>query len=252
MAPEQLRGDVPISNLVDVYGAGVVLWEALTGMRLFFGQEGALIYQILSGERASPRAYLPTIPEAYAEIALKALAIQPHDRFRSAEEMANALEAAGPVASQREVGAWLRTAAAARLEARAQKVREIEAATSSVRAIALNPKDGTTALKATVAEVRATPSAQESGSLPVVVTARPSARALQVAGALAILVASLIVVGFALAPRTPEGRGGSVAAVSVAPSAPASTEPVKPPKQKPKIPVPAGPKPSGSVLFEMD
>ncbi|MGH7280352.1 MAG: serine/threonine-protein kinase, partial [Polyangiaceae bacterium] len=48
MAPEQLSGDV--SRKTDVYAAAVVLWEALTGRRLFTGEnEAAILGKVISG-----------------------------------------------------------------------------------------------------------------------------------------------------------------------------------------------------------
>src|SRR5262249_3178929 len=50
MAPEQIRG-VPVSRRTDVFGAAVVLWEALTVQRLFAAEiEAELVSRILEGE----------------------------------------------------------------------------------------------------------------------------------------------------------------------------------------------------------
>src|SRR5262249_54484061 len=48
MAPEQLRS-APLHRSVDVYAAGVVLWEMITGRRLFEGTQMAAIHNVLNG-----------------------------------------------------------------------------------------------------------------------------------------------------------------------------------------------------------
>src|SRR6202020_1325470 len=60
MAPEQLRGKV--TRRSDVFAASVVLWEALTGTRLFKGDdEGGVINTILHEPIPSPRQYAPQL-----------------------------------------------------------------------------------------------------------------------------------------------------------------------------------------------
>src|SRR5262245_49932653 len=52
MAPEQIRGDVDCRT--DIYAASIVLWEALTGMRLFGGEHEANIHYRILNEDAPP------------------------------------------------------------------------------------------------------------------------------------------------------------------------------------------------------
>jgi len=91
MAPEQMGPH--IDRRADIYSAGVVLWESLTGRRLFKADhEGALIAQILAGAERSPRQMIPVIPDSVDAVCMRALALHPDDRFPTAAEFADALE----------------------------------------------------------------------------------------------------------------------------------------------------------------
>ncbi|WP_437785697.1 serine/threonine-protein kinase [Sorangium sp. So ce1097] len=125
MAPEQLRG-APLTRRADVYAASVVLWEALTGRRLFTGECDAEIFgRILEGVVQAPSAF-GDVPRALDEVVLRGLERDPERRFATALEMAAALEEALPPASPRAVGAWVEATAGPLLEARAKSLAEIE------------------------------------------------------------------------------------------------------------------------------
>jgi serine/threonine protein kinase len=112
MPPEQGRGD-DIDRRADVYAAGVVLWEALTGKRLFKADhEGALIAMIMRGTEQSPRSFNPSLPFAISAVCMQALAVDPDDRFDTAADFAEALEIAAletdvTLASQRKVARFV-------------------------------------------------------------------------------------------------------------------------------------------------
>jgi serine/threonine-protein kinase len=107
MAPEQARGD-EVDRRVDVYAAAVVLWEALTGERLFSGASAAVAMLKHAEEMPSPpSAKRADVPAELDAVVLKGLAKQPGDRFATAREMSEALEAAVSRASRGEVTAWL-------------------------------------------------------------------------------------------------------------------------------------------------
>lgn len=103
MAPEQLRGTA-VDQRIDLYAAGITLWEMLTGRRLFHGANRAqIIANVLGGHVDPPSRRGATVPRALDALVLKATARDPRARFRSAREMANALAAAVPLASREEV-----------------------------------------------------------------------------------------------------------------------------------------------------
>jgi serine/threonine-protein kinase len=107
MAPEQLVGEA-VDARTDIFGAGVVLWEALTGRALFDGDsEGEVVYAVLEREIVAPSTHRSGVPKALDECVLRAVARVPSDRFRSACEMADALERATAVATHGEVAAFV-------------------------------------------------------------------------------------------------------------------------------------------------
>jgi serine/threonine-protein kinase len=125
MAPEQVHL-APLDPRTDVFSAGVVLWETLTGRRLFTrgDSEPAAVLNNVSSQRIVPPSELrPEIPTALDAVVLKALDRVVERRFQSANEFALALEQAVPPATPREVGAFVTSAASALLRERAALVK---------------------------------------------------------------------------------------------------------------------------------
>jgi serine/threonine-protein kinase len=119
MSPEQISSQ-PVDRRSDLFAASVVLWEMLTGKRLYAGADsGAVLMRIVSGEVIAPSAHNPSLPAAVDEIVLRGLARDPNVRFASAQAMAEAIAASMDVASPAEVGAWVAATAAERLAERA-------------------------------------------------------------------------------------------------------------------------------------
>ncbi len=109
MAPEQLLGD-RVGREADVYSLGVIMWELVTGQRLFPGKgAGQMLMRMANGPVNSPRRVNPMVAPQVEAVVLRALARSPENRYRSALQFAEALEAAVPLASQRVVGEWVAT-----------------------------------------------------------------------------------------------------------------------------------------------
>ncbi|MGK3983751.1 serine/threonine-protein kinase [Sorangium sp. So ce136] len=131
MAPEQiLCGDV--TRRTDVFAAGVVLWEALAGQRLFDGgDEAALIAAVLERPIPPPSSLAPHAPGALDAVVLRALERNAEGRYPTARELAIAIEEVVPLASPRAVGEWVEDLAGHALAQRATRVAEIESASAA-------------------------------------------------------------------------------------------------------------------------
>ncbi len=94
MSPEQAWGR-PVDARSDLFSLGSVLFEMVTGERQFTGDsEISVLEAVRQGRTRTPRQVDPSIPREVDEIAARALAIDPKDRFQSAGEMKQRLEAA--------------------------------------------------------------------------------------------------------------------------------------------------------------
>ncbi len=126
IAPEQLVG-ADVTRQADVYSAGVVLWESLTGRHLFDEpNEAALVSRVLEGQVPPPSQFAPEIGPALDAITLRAVATERRHRFATAQEMAVELEAATTPATNEEVARWLQRVAGGALDALAARMREAE------------------------------------------------------------------------------------------------------------------------------
>lgn len=92
MSPEQAQGE-ELDCRSDVFALGVVLWEQLTGRRLFKGENDLATQRLVRAcQVPAPSSVEPSVPTGLDPIALKALAKEPQDRFQDAAELRNALE----------------------------------------------------------------------------------------------------------------------------------------------------------------
>jgi eukaryotic-like serine/threonine-protein kinase len=129
MAPEQLTRQ-PIDRRVDVFTAGIVLWEALTGKPLFESDDvGSALNAILHAPIEAPSAFDERIPPNLDNVVLRALARDPRQRFATAREFAEALRIAMPPATPQQVTQWLTQTCGGSLQQRAAVVADIEAET---------------------------------------------------------------------------------------------------------------------------
>jgi eukaryotic-like serine/threonine-protein kinase len=132
MAPEQLRGG-KVTRRSDVFSAAVVLWEALTGTRLFQGDdEGDVVNRLLAEEIPRPRQYAPGITSELEAIVMRGLERDPAKRFPTARHMALAIEGLALMATPIEVGEWVERVAGVTLAHRAERVAGIDAEFSRV------------------------------------------------------------------------------------------------------------------------
>jgi serine/threonine protein kinase/beta-lactam-binding protein with PASTA domain len=94
LSPEQARG-APVTAASDLYSAGVVLYEMLTGKVPFTGDSAVEIaMKHVNDLPAPPSSLRPEIPSELDQIVLRALAKDPADRYQTAEEFIEDLERA--------------------------------------------------------------------------------------------------------------------------------------------------------------
>lgn len=92
MSPEQARGE-EIDLRSDIFSLGTLLYEMLTGTRLFLrDKEYRTIEAVRSAKVLSPKVYNPMLPEKLEQTVMKALERNPKRRFQSAKEFGDALE----------------------------------------------------------------------------------------------------------------------------------------------------------------
>ena len=212
MAPEQLRGET-VTRQSDVFSAGIVLWQMLTGERLFAGDaEANVIEQVLFRPIPPPGEVRDGLPEGLDAVVLRALARDASQRFATANEMALEIQRAVPPASPQEVGEWVEGAVFDVLEERARTIAAIEAR-------------------------------------PPETSVAPRRRYARLAGALALCVLFAVGVGLGFGSRsrqTPVSVAPEIAPASAVPAAPppvATTTDPPPADDTPSPAVSAPPKP---------
>jgi DNA-directed RNA polymerase subunit RPC12/RpoP len=113
MSPEQLRS-VPLDRRSDVYATGVVLWELLTGLVAFHGDNEAVILRAaLEGITRLPTDINPAVPPEISAVCMRALTQEAAWRHPTAAIFAEELESAAhearlPIATTREVAALVK------------------------------------------------------------------------------------------------------------------------------------------------
>ncbi len=94
MSPEQFMGQAA-DRRSDIYSAGVILYQFLTGERPFTGSNMTMImHKVMNQAPIPPVEFNPDIPEALQEVVKKAMSKQPEDRFQTAAEFMKALKLA--------------------------------------------------------------------------------------------------------------------------------------------------------------
>ena len=111
MAPEQCRGHA-FDRRADVFSIGVILYELVTGTRLFWADNDvASLHRVLSGTVPRPRKLRPQLSATLEEIVMTAVAHEQDKRFTTARDLADALEIyaaeAGEVLGARWISRWV-------------------------------------------------------------------------------------------------------------------------------------------------
>ena len=124
MSPEQVEG-LAVDRRSDVFSLGTLLWEFTVGRRLFKTTSNiATMAAISTGTVADPRESNPEYDDELAPIVLKALERDRRDRYQTAGELADALEAWLEPRTAVDRGAWMSSL----FEGRIERVRELTGA----------------------------------------------------------------------------------------------------------------------------
>ena len=112
LSPEQVRGE-KLDRRSDVFSTGIVLYELLTAERLFPPDNELLVLdRIKNVEVLPPTAYNRKIPEELERIVMKALAPAVADRYQTAMDRHDDLQAflytSGEFFSRKELAAWMK------------------------------------------------------------------------------------------------------------------------------------------------
>jgi serine/threonine protein kinase len=112
MSPEQVRG-LPLDRRSDIFALGTILYESLTGERLFQGESDfSTLEKVRNVEIPPPRQVNRNIPEDVERIVMKALARDPQDRYQWCNEMHADLQrhlmAESEVYTAKRLGMWLK------------------------------------------------------------------------------------------------------------------------------------------------
>ncbi|MFW5878288.1 MAG: protein kinase domain-containing protein, partial [Myxococcota bacterium] len=120
MSPEQCLGK-KLDGRSDQFAVGTVLWELLTGSKLFERENEILTFRAITEEEAPPpRSVNPEIPEELETVVLRALRRDPKERYPDCQEMhldlERFLQRAGELVSPLEIAAFMESLFQDRLE----------------------------------------------------------------------------------------------------------------------------------------
>jgi serine/threonine protein kinase len=128
MSPEQVRG-LPIDRRSDIFACGIVLYELLTGERLFVGESDfSTLEKVRNVEILPPSTYNRRIPPELERIVLKALSKDVEDRYQNAIDLHDELQAfvytAGEFYSRKDLAAWMKNTFSREIAAEGVKMEE--------------------------------------------------------------------------------------------------------------------------------
>jgi serine/threonine-protein kinase len=108
MSPEQVKNE-PLDGRTDLFAAAVMLYELVTGTRLFSAQNDVqMMMKIVEGEIAPPSSLAPDLSPALEAVVLKGLERPREARWATGKEFARAIEQASPeLFDNDQIGAFM-------------------------------------------------------------------------------------------------------------------------------------------------
>lgn len=143
MSPEQARAE-QLDRRSDVFALGIVLFELVTGERLFRGENAAHSLELVKrGKIPNPAELNPKLSPRLVGIVQKSLARDLHERYQTAQELSEALERFlvedRVLVSHASVGQLVRRVLGSRIETQRQALREALTVSDGVVAAGLVP-----------------------------------------------------------------------------------------------------------------
>jgi serine/threonine-protein kinase len=219
LAPETVENESrEMDRLVDIFAMGTVLWETLTGKRLFKGSTPVeILASLLHTEITPPSQLREGVPPELDAVVLKALERVPERRFQTAREFADALEQAGGnhFYRSRQVGEYVKKFSAEATERRRMAL-EIRTADSSMGTAPIDSGDSLGSSDTELQTALGTPAALSLGTRK---GGRSWLAPVAVGGAALVLVAVL-----AVSTLGGDDRSGASTTAAEASAAPKGSE----------------------------
>jgi len=101
LSPEQASGETNLDGKSDQYSLACIVYEMLTGAQPFTaGSPQGVIAKRFTERPAAPAKVFPQIPQGVSEVVLKALSLEPVERFATASDFAQALAQSAPAVAE--------------------------------------------------------------------------------------------------------------------------------------------------------
>jgi eukaryotic-like serine/threonine-protein kinase len=144
MSPEQARAE-PLDRRSDVFALGIVLFELVTGERLFRGENAAHSLELVKkGKIPNPAEVNSRLSQKLVSVVQKSLERDLNKRFQTAQELSEALERFlvedRVLVSHASVGQLVRRVLGSRIETQRQALREALTASDGMVAAGLVPE----------------------------------------------------------------------------------------------------------------
>ncbi len=251
MSPEQFMGQT-VDGRSDLFSAGVILYQLLTGEKPFTGSVTTIMHKVLQEQPLPPSTLNVQVPKAFDAVMQKALAKRPDERYQTARDFAEAIRKAAAATAAAGADATLVNPASTVIDLDAT-LTPAQAAQATIRQAAAQA-DATLKREATLktqALPAATPEAPKAPERLVTPGRQSQVPAGLVVGLVA--VAGLVAAGgwYALGGRGEAEKSAPAQAVAPAPApaapvavapAPAPAAPAAP------APAPAIESPAGTVV----
>jgi len=234
-APEQLEGRA-VDRRADIFSVGVVLWEMLSGKRLFRAEGSREAFAKRSTRYVIPAsAFNVEVPRALDTVVLHALSLRPEERFDTAGELAAELEAVVRPATASDVAAFVEQKAKATLKTQRSMLAAIDAPLGRIS----EPPDTTSGRFYDDATVRFTPdNLLLRLSLPRRLRGDGSSRRFSRPGGSIVLASSILALLLLVGVKLSRGTTSAVAAPPAAPQAAFEprirVEPERAPAERPR------------------